>query len=110
MEINEELRLRLLAAQRNEISEYHIYTRIAASLPKGENRRILEQIAADELRHAASMTQLATARHVAASRAAAGSPFQVVERRLSSACQSHCCSQAASSAGVGGCSRKSRKR
>ncbi|MCG2785648.1 MAG: VIT1/CCC1 transporter family protein [Anaerolineae bacterium] len=51
MEINEELRLRLLAAQRNEITEYNIYTRIAASLPKEENRRILEQIAADELRH-----------------------------------------------------------
>jgi vacuolar iron transporter family protein len=51
MEINEELRQRLLAAQRNEISEHHVYTRIAASLPKGDNRRILEQIAADELRH-----------------------------------------------------------
>ena len=51
MEISEELRQRLLAAQKNEISEYHIYKRIAASLPQGENRRILEQIGADELRH-----------------------------------------------------------
>ena len=51
MEITETLRQRLLAAQRNEITEFNIYTRIAASLPKEDNRRVLEQIAADELRH-----------------------------------------------------------
>ncbi len=51
MEITAELRQRLLVAQRNEITEHNIYTRIAASLPKEENRRVLEQIAADELRH-----------------------------------------------------------
>lgn len=51
MEITAELRQRLLVAQRNEITEHNIYNRIAASLPKEENRRVLEQIAADELRH-----------------------------------------------------------
>lgn len=51
MELTETLRQRLLAAQANEITEYNIYTRIAASLPRQENRKILEQIAADELRH-----------------------------------------------------------
>lgn len=51
MEITAELRQRLLVAQRNEITEHNIYTCIAASLPKEENRRVLEQIAADELRH-----------------------------------------------------------
>jgi VIT1/CCC1 family predicted Fe2+/Mn2+ transporter len=51
MELSPALRQRLLAAQKNEITEHHIYTRIAASLPQAENRRVLEQIAADELRH-----------------------------------------------------------
>lgn len=51
MELTDSLRQRLLAAQANEITEYNIYTRIAATLPREENRKILEQIAADELRH-----------------------------------------------------------
>lgn len=51
MELTETLRQRLLAAQANEITEYNIYSRIAATLPQAENRRIIEQIAADELRH-----------------------------------------------------------
>lgn len=51
MEISIEMHRRLLTAQKNEITEYNIYTRIASSLPREENRRILEQIGADELRH-----------------------------------------------------------
>lgn len=51
MQLTESQRQSLLKAQRNEITEYHIYTRIAASLPEGHNRSVLEQIAADELRH-----------------------------------------------------------
>jgi len=51
MELSPVLKKRLLQAQANEITEHHIYTRIAATLPQAENRRVLEQIAADELRH-----------------------------------------------------------
>ncbi len=51
MEISPEMRQRLLRAQKNEITESNIYTRVAATLPQAENRKILEQIAADELRH-----------------------------------------------------------
>ncbi len=51
MEINRELRDQLLVYQRNEITEYHIYNRLAATLKSPQNRQILEQIAGDELRH-----------------------------------------------------------
>lgn len=51
MQLTETQRKSLLKAQRNEITEYHIYMQIAASLPKEHNRSVLEQIAADELRH-----------------------------------------------------------
>ena len=37
--------------QRIEITEHHIYKRLAGSLKDPENRRVLEQIADDELRH-----------------------------------------------------------
>lgn len=51
MEIGEPLHRQLLAFQKNEITEYHIYRRLAKSVPSDENRRILEKIAEDELRH-----------------------------------------------------------
>lgn len=51
MELTAELRQRLLAAQRNEITEYNIYRRIAATLPDAGNRQIMEQIGADEMGH-----------------------------------------------------------
>lgn len=51
MEIGEELRQQMLAFQRNEITEHHIYRRLAMSVRPDENRRILEKIAEDELRH-----------------------------------------------------------
>lgn len=51
MELTETLRQRLVAAQANEITEYNIYMRIAATLPDENNRKVMEQIAADELGH-----------------------------------------------------------
>jgi VIT1/CCC1 family predicted Fe2+/Mn2+ transporter len=51
MNISEELRERLLVFQKNEITEHHIYQRLARRASHPENRRILEDIARDELRH-----------------------------------------------------------
>ena len=51
MHLSENIRQELLKAQRNEITEYHVYTRIAKTLPDEENRRIVEQIGEDEKRH-----------------------------------------------------------
>ena len=51
MAIGEELRRTLLDYQRNEITEHRIYSRLARTVKSAENRRILEGIAADELRH-----------------------------------------------------------
>jgi VIT1/CCC1 family predicted Fe2+/Mn2+ transporter len=51
MEISAELRQKLLAYQRNEITEHHIYRKLAATTKSPENRRVLEHIAQDELRH-----------------------------------------------------------
>lgn len=41
----------MLLFQTNEITEYHIYTRLARSIKSPQNRAILEQIAGDELKH-----------------------------------------------------------
>ncbi len=43
--------LRALAAQRDEITEHHIYKRLAQTLPEGGNRRVVEQLARDERKH-----------------------------------------------------------
>lgn len=51
MEMSEALRRQLMAFQRTEITEHHIYTRLARTLGSDENRRILETIAEDELEH-----------------------------------------------------------
>lgn len=51
MEISAELRQQLLVYQRNEITEYHVYQRIAAFLPDSANREVMTQIANDELGH-----------------------------------------------------------
>jgi VIT1/CCC1 family predicted Fe2+/Mn2+ transporter len=51
MSISEEVRQQLLVFQKNEITEYHIYRRLARTVRSPENRRILENIADDELRH-----------------------------------------------------------
>lgn len=52
MNIPPDIRRRILAFQRQEITEYHIYRRIANTIRNPENRRVLEQIAEDERRHA----------------------------------------------------------
>ncbi len=52
MELTPNILRSLYIVQENEITEHHIYTHIAAMLPRdSENRRVIEQIAADELRH-----------------------------------------------------------
>jgi len=51
MSISEETRRTLLAYQRNEITECHIYRKLAASVKSPENRKILARIADDEQRH-----------------------------------------------------------
>ena len=51
MNISEDTREKLRAYQKNEITEYHVYKRLASTAKSPENRRILEKIAADELRH-----------------------------------------------------------
>jgi vacuolar iron transporter family protein len=49
-QISEAVRSRLLALQRSEITEHHVYAKLAERA-QGTNRTVLEQIAADELRH-----------------------------------------------------------
>ena len=51
MELSADLRQRLLDAQRDEITGYHVYMRIAATLTDSKNRQIMQQIAKDELGH-----------------------------------------------------------
>jgi VIT1/CCC1 family predicted Fe2+/Mn2+ transporter len=51
MERSRELRQQLLEYQRNEITEYHLYSRLALVVRSPEDRQVLERIAADELRH-----------------------------------------------------------
>jgi hypothetical protein len=41
----------MLRAQRNEITEHEIYAKLAQSTSDPHNRRVLERIAADEMRH-----------------------------------------------------------
>jgi VIT1/CCC1 family predicted Fe2+/Mn2+ transporter len=52
MDISPELRSRLLAFQKTELTEYHIYDNIARRLKDDSNRQVLEKISADELAHA----------------------------------------------------------
>lgn len=51
MEIGETLRKQLLIYQRNEITEYYIYTRLVEYEKSPKNKEILQKIANDELRH-----------------------------------------------------------
>ncbi len=48
---DDEIMQRVLTAQRNEITEYHIYRRLAARVKDPHNRGVLDQISLDELRH-----------------------------------------------------------
>lgn len=52
MELTEQLRARLLVFQRVELTEHHIYAKLARTIKSLENRQILEKISADELHHA----------------------------------------------------------
>ena len=51
MDITDEMRQQLLTFQKNEITEYHIYKRLAKIVRPQENRQILDRIADDERRH-----------------------------------------------------------
>lgn len=42
---------RILEAQKNEITEYHIYSRLASRIKDAHNSKVLAQIGRDELRH-----------------------------------------------------------
>jgi len=50
-EISEGLRKQLLVYQENEITEHHIYTRLADTIQSSENSEVLRKIAQDELEH-----------------------------------------------------------
>jgi len=49
--IDERTRKQLLLHQRNELTEHHIYRRLAETVKEPENREVLNKIADDELRH-----------------------------------------------------------
>ncbi|MCK4693128.1 MAG: VIT1/CCC1 transporter family protein [Anaerolineales bacterium] len=51
MDIGKELQEQLLVYQKNEITEHHIYKKLARTVKSSEDREILEKIADDELRH-----------------------------------------------------------
>jgi VIT1/CCC1 family predicted Fe2+/Mn2+ transporter len=51
MAIDEALKAQILEYQRNEITEHHIYQRLAETMREPENARIVREIADDELRH-----------------------------------------------------------
>jgi VIT1/CCC1 family predicted Fe2+/Mn2+ transporter len=51
-ELPDDIKRQLLVFQRTEITEHHVYRRLANVVPPGENRRVLEGIAIDELAHA----------------------------------------------------------
>ncbi len=42
---------KILCLQKNEITEYHIYSKLAKKTPNKNNKKILSNMAADELRH-----------------------------------------------------------
>ena len=45
------VRKQIVQAQRSEVTEYHIYKRLAREVKNNANRKILNNIAEDELRH-----------------------------------------------------------
>jgi VIT1/CCC1 family predicted Fe2+/Mn2+ transporter len=49
--LSPEIRKQLIIAQRNEITEYHIYDRLSKKIKDPENAGVLAQIAKDEARH-----------------------------------------------------------
>jgi VIT1/CCC1 family predicted Fe2+/Mn2+ transporter len=51
MQLSESVRKQVLSFQQTELTEHHIYKRLAKKVSSPENAKIIEQIAADELRH-----------------------------------------------------------
>ncbi len=51
MQLSEDVRKKVILFQQTEITEYHIYKKLAARIKSQENAKILDQIAEDELRH-----------------------------------------------------------
>ncbi len=51
MAVSAEIRRKVLTFQRNEITEHYIYKRLAERVREPANRRVLEDISNDELRH-----------------------------------------------------------
>jgi len=51
MAISKEIQEKLLVYQKNEITEHHIYMMLAKAVKSPGNRRVLEEIASDELEH-----------------------------------------------------------
>lgn len=51
MQPNEEVIFQLQSFQKTEITEHHIYKRLAKSVKSPENRKVIEKIADDELHH-----------------------------------------------------------
>jgi len=51
MQLSEDIRKKVILFQQTEITEYHIYKRLAQRIKSKENAKILDQIAEDELRH-----------------------------------------------------------
>lgn len=51
MQFTDDIRRKILRFQRAEITEYHIYSKLASKINSPENVKILQQIADDELRH-----------------------------------------------------------
>lgn len=56
--MDEQTRSALLAMQDDEITEYHIYQKLAAREPKPENKEVLRAIAEDEMRHCKTLQSL----------------------------------------------------
>jgi vacuolar iron transporter family protein len=55
--VTDTTRKEILKAQRNEITEYFIYTRLADSIPDEKNAEVLRRIGEDERRHAEFWSQ-----------------------------------------------------
>ena len=51
MQLSKHVQRQVLKFQQTEITEYHIYKRLAKKVTPAENAQIIEQIAEDELRH-----------------------------------------------------------
>jgi VIT1/CCC1 family predicted Fe2+/Mn2+ transporter len=51
MQLSDTVRRQVLRFQQTEITEYHIYKRLAKRIKSPENAKVLDQIAEDELRH-----------------------------------------------------------